>query len=270
MLVREQKDCCLNNFKFCHVFIWHDRQLCLMTASWSKQCAWVLPPSRLITLPASTIHIWRVYLSDPLAETLRLTDLPSAERSSSKSLSSKTSRAYLRNVLSRYTGVPPARLDVHHHRHGKPYLPTGPHFNVAHTGPVALIAVADRPLGVDVESAHRRLSNLPRLLSRLPECEAAALRAAPCPRAAFLALWTRKEAFVKCTGDGIRRGLSSFDVSLLPQSAWVQSVDGSTQAAAAYWGSDIHVHDHVAALVYKGSPPARIVQFDWAPELLLE
>jgi len=81
---------------------------------------------------------------------------------------------------------------------------------------LAVSSVAE--LGVDVEGADPGFSG-----HRIPEhffspAEVHTLRGLPPdlqPRA-FLAGWTRKEAFIKARGDGLTLALDSFDVTLAP------------------------------------------------------
>jgi 4'-phosphopantetheinyl transferase len=111
---------------------------------------------------------------------------------------------------------------------GKPFLDTEPRvpFNISHTvqrtksGWTALVAVAvGQPgggaVGIDVE----RIARFERgtLADRYfaPGERAAIDRCPPEDRPSGLAaLWTRKEAFLKATGEGIARGLDSFEVTL--------------------------------------------------------
>lgn len=223
---------------------------------------WILPPSKLITLPLQTVHLWKAPLTDRVVQSLIQTELPSCERNATKSKTSRAARAVLRNVLSRYVGTSSADVQFHRNQHGKPFLTAGPEFNVSHTDEVALIAIADRSVGVDIERRDRRLASLSRLLSRLDPKEATAICAAADPRSAFISLWTRKEAFIKCTGQGIQRGLSSFRVSIDHDIGWLLSVDDDYRKAGSYWTSAIDIDDHYAAFACEG-PAVRTKQFLW-------
>lgn len=132
------------------------------------------------------------------------------------------SAALRRWALARYCGRPAASLRFSRGPHGKPALlpeQSGLSFSVAHTAGALLCAVASAPVGVDVERSDR---GSPGLASRLAAryfspAEQAALAALPEPAraAAFLQLWTLKEAYVKALGRGIAAApLASFAVSL--------------------------------------------------------
>ena len=64
-------------------------------------------------------------------------------------------RSVLRTLLGRYLGLAPGRLRFRYGLHGKPALDLsseGLHFNVSHSGNLALLAFArGREVGVDVE-----------------------------------------------------------------------------------------------------------------------
>ncbi len=134
-------------------------------------------------------------------------------------------RATLRRLLGEYVGCEPAAVELRTGPHGKPELreavPGMVHFNVSHSGDLALLAFAsDSPVGVDVERERGR-SDLAGISSRFfaPEEHAAIMAAPPGERLrAFLALWTAKEALLKARGDGLR-GLDDVRVALGPAGA---------------------------------------------------
>ncbi|MFD5255543.1 4'-phosphopantetheinyl transferase family protein [Streptomyces bobili] len=141
----------------------------------------------------------------------------------------------LRRVLGAYTGVPAAAVRLTRlpcpgcgGPHGRPAV-AGPaghavHFSLSHSGGLALLGLASRPVGVDVErvpdpklaeeasralhpSERQQLTNMP-----------AAIRAA-----AFARCWSRKEAYLKATGEGVSldalRGVhvgAGFDPAQMP------------------------------------------------------
>ncbi|MBR0077191.1 MAG: 4'-phosphopantetheinyl transferase superfamily protein [Bacteroidales bacterium] len=90
---------------------------------------------------------------------------------------------------------------------GKPFLSEYPeiHFSFSHSGNVALCALSDQPVGADVETP-RKIT--PSLISyTMNEIEQAIINASIDPTIQFLHFWTRKEALLKLTGEGIRNNL---------------------------------------------------------------
>ncbi|SOD70855.1 4'-phosphopantetheinyl transferase [Jatrophihabitans sp. GAS493] len=126
-----------------------------------------------------------------------------------------TAHVALRSVLAGYVGVEPQRLVFARDKcpgcggdHGRPILAgAGPQFSLTHSGDAVLIAVADRPVGVDVERA-RPGRDRSGVISRLHPMEREMLRSAPTEEL-FLDCWTRKEAYLKATGIGMAGGLAS-------------------------------------------------------------
>jgi 4'-phosphopantetheinyl transferase len=131
-------------------------------------------------------------------------------------------RATVRRVLAECTGADPAQLRFTYGEHGKPSLAepnSRVHFNLAHTQGLALLAVGLLPnVGVDVE-ASASMTDLDELAQRcFSPAELRTYRTLPQPARteAFYLGWTRKEAFIKATGEGLARPLDSFDVELVP------------------------------------------------------
>jgi 4'-phosphopantetheinyl transferase len=87
--------------------------------------------------------------------------------------------------------------------HGKPYLAGSRlRFSLSHSGEVALVAVAlDVEVGVDVERVRENVEGAALARRFLPAEEAAAVEREP---SSFFRYWTRREAYVKALGVGIR------------------------------------------------------------------
>src|SRR4051812_29214339 len=120
----------------------------------------------------------------------------------------------LRVAAGSVLGVPPERVVVDRTcprctaPHGRPMLPgTGLHASITHSGDlVGLALTAVAPVGLDVERiSDVDIEGLSRLV--LHEDEKAA------DPDAFFTFWTRKEAVVKATGDGLGAPLAQVRVS---------------------------------------------------------
>jgi 4'-phosphopantetheinyl transferase len=133
-------------------------------------------------------------------------------------------RGRLRQLLSEQLRIEPEAIDITTNEQGKPKLgpaqsACGLEFNMSHSASLAIYAIArDRVVGVDIEQI-RHIPDTDDLAARFfSAAEADAYRAMPTARRnlAFLACWTRKEAFVKALGEGLSHPLDSFDVTIDP------------------------------------------------------
>ncbi len=152
-------------------------------------------------------------------------------------------RGRLRQQLAGRLHKSPAEIEIVTAPRGKPAL--GPRhgdcalrFNISHSGALAVFAFAlGREVGVDVEE-FRNVPDVEGMAARyFSPREAAELMRLPADRreAAFLACWTRKEAFIKALGEGLHYPLKSFEVSIEPDlPAAILSV-GDLSGGAAGW-----------------------------------
>ena len=142
----------------------------------------------------------------------------------------------LRRLLAGYTGTPPSMLRLarepcpHCGAPGKPVLEPGPHpvpsFSLTHSGDMVIIAVAGRPVGVDVErDAAGCVCSLAQALHPADAAWVAGL-GEPDRHDAIITCWVRAEAVLKCTGQGIGHGLGGFPVR--PGGAAGPAVNGCT------------------------------------------
>ena len=98
--------------------------------------------------------------------------------------------------------------------HGKPYFPgTDIHFNISHSGDFKVLAIAETPVGVDIEKV--RKADL-RVAKRFCENEYNYITQKDSEHR-FFEIWTKKEAYLKYKGTGLNGGLDSFDVFSLPE-----------------------------------------------------
>jgi 4'-phosphopantetheinyl transferase len=144
-----------------------------------------------------------------------------------------TGRGLLREVLGAAVDVAPGEIAIRYGEHGKPRVDSldGLEFNLSHSGGLALLALARCPVGADIERHKpRRWADVARRF--YAEGEQRRLFAPPeeGQEARFFRTWTCKEAFLKCTGEGLSRSLRSYEVELLGDSArlaWARGVDAS-------------------------------------------
>jgi 4'-phosphopantetheinyl transferase len=155
-------------------------------------------------------------------------------------------RGRLREILSDYLNGLPKAIRFRKGPGGKPAISGDSpeiRFNLSHCGEHALYAVAyGREVGVDVEGV-RLKPKAAALVDRFfstKEREAFQTLEPHDREAAFFAGWTRKEAYVKALGKGLRFPLDQFDVSLKPgdQNALIR-VEGAPEEAKRWSLRDI-------------------------------
>jgi 4'-phosphopantetheinyl transferase len=179
---------------------------------------WSCPPTGADPLP-NGVQIWAAWLNagdDDATGSWSI--LSSTERDRANRFASHRDRArflaargLLRTILGSCLGVQPQRLVFGYSARGKPLLggtfaSCGLEFNVAHSGDLAVFAVAQHGVvGVDVEQI-RPVPELSTLIERcLSARECAEIKRLSGEQAArvFFKIWTRKESWLKATGEGI-------------------------------------------------------------------
>lgn len=140
-----------------------------------------------------------------------------------------TTRAALRRLLGAACGIDPGAVRFTETGRGKPVLVPDPGrcFSVAHAGGHALVALADRAVGVDVELVRPDAWDPAMAALVLSPAELAWVREHDDPDRAFFRCWTRKEAFVKLGSAGLVDELRRLTLTPDARVPAVQLVDGA-------------------------------------------
>ena len=214
----------------------------------ARTLSWPFPPET-IHLEKTQAHIWCAAVRDfecqlPLFGAM----LSSAERARAERFRFPKDRNHyiirhgiLRLLLSRYLEKRPAEIEFQYGPRGKPQITGGPaqfHFNDSHSGDLALYAFTSVcPIGADIECV-RPIPEFEDIASRYFSPREVGMMRALSPEdrmEAFYAGWTRKEAFLKATGEGIGTSLADVEVTLAPgEEAEVLRVPGESQEGAQW------------------------------------
>jgi 4'-phosphopantetheinyl transferase len=170
-------------------------------------------------------------------------------------------RGALRVLLGHYARISPPAIEFSYGPKGKPSIAGNSRlkFSLSHSNSLALFAFTlDCEIGIDLEYISPT-SNILDIADRF-FCheEAAELMSLPIEQRthAFFLCWTRKEAYIKATGEGLSEPLDRFRVSLRPGEAARLVHLGHDTNAAALWA----LHDltpnpyYAAALAYRDEP----------------
>lgn len=167
-------------------------------------------------------------------------------------------RAPLRGVLAAYLGITAEQVALTEGEHGRPALAAGLDpslgFNWSHSGGQALVAIARHLApGIDLERLRPRARALEIAERYFSVDEAAALAALPATErsAAFLELWTAKEAVLKALGRGIAFGLNRLSVASNLDRLQLRRLEGDDVDAWQLRRLDVD-HSLVATLAWRG------------------
>jgi 4'-phosphopantetheinyl transferase len=192
-----------------------------------------------LPLATSELHLWladgddwrdcvwdEVLSAEELARTSRYRHAVDRDRA-------RTGRGLLRRLLAGYLGTSPAAVTIETGRFGKPQLAGDTNditiaFNASGSAQLAVYAFTrGTAVGVDIEAfadapgAPGKALPSPRdirsMATRFAADEAALIRGLPeaDAAAAFLRLWTCKEACLKCRGTGLQTPLDEIRIELL-------------------------------------------------------
>ena len=215
---------------------------------WTKSSSGITPTN-------DEAHVWCVNLDLPPSATSELfkiltpdeqqrADQYKFERGRTRFI---TARSMLRRLLGNALQQDPSALTFRYTERGKPELTVAGEgqlrFNVSHSDALALIALTrSHAVGVDLERI-RPVTYVREIADRFfTDRESAALALLPEAEqtTAFFNLWTRKEAWLKATGDGIAEALKRVEVSFLPaEPACILDIAGSPKGATEWTLMDL-------------------------------
>jgi 4'-phosphopantetheinyl transferase len=178
-------------------------------------------------------------------------------------------RGAVRALLAGYLGIDAREVALRSDRSGKPRLDGDAgdlRFNVSHAGDAVAVAVASgREVGVDIELRDAALDIDPILRHLFPADEAARLLAlAPSARrAAFFRSWSRREAWVKADGAGLRR--RPMHELRVPAAESPSAAPRPIPGAARWAVADVAAPDGYVAAVAAAGTDWRPVPRHWTP-----
>jgi 4'-phosphopantetheinyl transferase len=248
-----------------------------------KDLSWMRSKTYPDLLPDS-VHLWRVRLDGVGYQDERLAALlsPEEQERAQRFLFGPHRQRFIRThgiyrmILSKYSGIDPARITFGVGARGKPFLVPAPNrlrFNLSHSGDLMILGIAiDLELGVDVEVINHQLNWTQIAGNYFNDYEMAEIGRLPSKieqLRAFYRVWTLKEAYLKARGDGLPGGLDQVVVNL----------ESETQGLfLAFPGGENEKHRWQAisfrpatgacgaVVAQQGHLPMKVIQYDWMEE----
>jgi len=235
------------------------------------------PPSGALQLAQTDVHVWAVSLDGDSAIFEKLLSAPELKRAAAFHFEVHRrrftiGRGLLRLILSRYLGLQPELVEFAYGPQGKPELSAGVHsnglrFNLAHAEDLAIVAITRLgSVGVDLEKI-APLKDADDLVGRFFSAgenarfqQLSTEQKAP----AFFNLWTRKEAWLKATGEGIGHSLHLVEVSFLPgEPARLLSVPKHLSQGARWSLYELKPAAHFTAALAIAGEPSNVQCWRW-------
>lgn len=233
-------------------------------------------------VPSTECAVWWARPLDPAGRADLVALLDEHERARLRAFRQATDAArYLaahaltRLVLAHRLGTRPDALTFDRtcrcgRQHGKPRLDhpgaRRTEFSITHSGDLVGLAVADGPVGLDVEH-HRSLSDITGMAEHVSS-PAELARPAPAGTAEFLTVWTRKEALLKVTGEGLSAPMAAITLSPAGVPPAVQEWAGDSAPTGPVWLTDLMpAPEHPAAVAGLGALAPDVTEHDGAAVL---
>lgn len=120
-----------------------------------------------------------------------------------------------RTLLSKRTGIPPEKIGIFRTEKGKPYIDGNIYFNISHSEGTVAVIIADSEAGIDIEKIKTPDYRTARVFCTENEKSyifSAETEAEKQKR--YYTIWTLKESYIKCTGEGLSESLKSVEFTV--------------------------------------------------------
>ncbi|MFL1425959.1 4'-phosphopantetheinyl transferase family protein [Acinetobacter baumannii] len=160
------------------------------------------------------------------------------------------SRVLTKSVLADKLGISPHQVNIQLQPNGKPFVQGGKtiYFNLSHSGDVIVLAVTEKgEIGVDVERTNHEFE-WRRVDSVLAPSEIEWIQQNEWTNPTsvyqrFFQIWTLKESYIKCTGEGMSRHLKKLNFHVLAEHIEFLDSTRDIQKTEEYYFQS-YVYDH--------------------------
>jgi 4'-phosphopantetheinyl transferase len=135
-------------------------------------------------------------------------------------------RDQARQIVARQLGLPLTSIEIAHDKAGRPMIAPQYklHLSYATRGEIVLVAMAQQPLGCDIEIADD--GEIPWNILTESEQNYLKTMSGETQRLAFTQIWAAKEAAGKCLGVGLSPEIERASVQLIDSGLWKMRASG--------------------------------------------
>jgi len=123
----------------------------------------------------------------------------------------------IRTIIVKQLGIKNENIKFEKNKYGKPYLKEYPmiNFNISHSGDFVVCATHDKPIGIDIEEIKKiEYGNISKNFFALSEFNYIIKQKLDIQLSKFYEIWTLKESYIKCCGQGLSIPLKSFSIEV--------------------------------------------------------
>ncbi len=123
----------------------------------------------------------------------------------------------IKNIIAKELEISNKYIKFSKNQYGKPYLKDYPNFNfnISHSGDYVLCAVDNKPIGIDVEEVkYIEYEEIAKSFFTRSEFDYIVRKDLNNQLSKFYEVWTLKESYIKCCGQGLSMPLKSFSIEL--------------------------------------------------------
>ncbi|MGN5755667.1 4'-phosphopantetheinyl transferase family protein [Acinetobacter calcoaceticus] len=171
------------------------------------------------------------------------------------------SRVLVKTVLADKLGISPYEVNIQLHPNGKPFVQGSKavYFNLTHSADVIILAVTEEgEIGVDIEKVDREFEWM-RVdsvldLSEIEWIKEKELTDSSSVFQRFFQIWTLKESYIKCTGEGMSRHLKKLNFHVLPEHIqFLDSTNDAQKTGEYYFESYIYESNFIFSICLQQS-----------------
>ncbi|GKX65193.1 4'-phosphopantetheinyl transferase family protein [Inconstantimicrobium mannanitabidum] len=123
----------------------------------------------------------------------------------------------IRNIINKKLNLDNGCIEFEHNKYGKPHLKGHPYFNfnISHSEEYIVCAIDDKPIGIDIEAIKPvEYENIAKSFFSTSEYNYIHTAHGCIQLSRFYEVWTLKESYIKCCGEGLSIPLNSFCISI--------------------------------------------------------
>ncbi|WAG71756.1 4'-phosphopantetheinyl transferase superfamily protein [Clostridium sp. CF011] len=123
----------------------------------------------------------------------------------------------IRTIIAEELSIKSKHITFKKNQYGKPYLKGYPkfNFNISHSGDFVVCAIDDKPIGIDIEEvSHIEYEELAKRFFSESEFNYIIKENLDIQLSKFYEIWTLKESYIKCCGQGLSIPLKSFSIDI--------------------------------------------------------